>query len=241
MSIEFVVYQKSAVVPSRPDARLIFSRFSEGRRCPPFASTVSAGLWLYPPFDATVRVDAKGGFEVIVEEALEALSWTHRMHDLVSWASTWWCSKIPGVLQVDPGLIISTPPGQQLLVTQPMNCFESGYFVQSGLIDSDFFQAPFTVNLVPAPGQSSFLLRRHWPIAQLLNPNDALASISFEVSTIEARPKALAFWRSYIEAVFGSEPTTTDPSQTLRQRSVYRDWLACARRGGLESPGGEVP
>jgi len=238
MHVEFVTFQKAAVPPSRPDVERIFSRFPDARRCPPFAPTVTAGLWIYPPFDATVFIDSQGGFEVIVEDAFAALGWMHRMEELVDWASTWWCSKITGVLQIDPGLIISTQPGERLVVTQPINLFDGWHWTQTGIIDSDFFWAPFTINLVPTPGISRFELRRSIPIAQLLSPMNMLSSMSFDLTEIESRPEMLAFWRSYIDAVFGSKRTDTDEKRARRQQSVYREWLA---RNKCRAPAASTP
>jgi len=230
MHVDFVTYQPGVRAPSRPDSEQIFRVFPEAKRCPLFSATVAAGLWVYPPFDALVQIDKQGNFRVVTDQALDALVWLQRMETLVSWPSTWWCSKIPGVLQIDPGFIMITPPGKRLIVTQPINLFGRHFQTQTGAIDSDFFWAPFTINLVPNPGVSEFELRRSQPIAHLLNPEEMLAPLSFKVSSIEERPEPLQFWRSYIEAVYGAECQPDCNGLTKRQNSVYREWLLRHRR-----------
>jgi hypothetical protein len=225
MNVEFIRYQVMAVTPTTPIKKRLFNRFPEAARCPPLSATVSAGLWIYPPFDAEVELNDDDRFKVRVCQGLEAMNWVERMETLVSWGSTWWCSKIRGVFQIDPGFIFVTNPGEKLFLTQPLNDHDRGYFTQSGLVDSDFFKAPFTINLVPAKGVRSFSVKRSEPIAQLLSQKDILSALSFNITQIEDSPQALRFWRHYIDAVYGL-PDSPERVSKMRTNSVYRDWLA---------------
>jgi hypothetical protein len=219
--VTFVQYQPEAVTPTSPLAKQVYGDIKEAARCPPLSATVRAGLWVYPPFDAEIECNAKG-FTVHTAQGLEALAWADRMESLVGWSSSWWCSKIPGVLQIDIGYVICSA-AQKLLVTAPMNVGHVTHMTQSGLVDTDFFRAPFAINLVPYPGQKKMQLRKSVPIAQLLDPFDVLRAMSFEVMTLEKRPDVLEFWKRYIVAVFGPADRQ-DQSGAKRVDSVYRSW-----------------
>jgi hypothetical protein len=72
--------------------------------------------------------------------------WNQVMGEIHGWPSHWWCSKIEAVMQVDPGLIFATVPNCKVLLTAPINRPSDGFWTQSGLLDSDWFPVPSTIN-----------------------------------------------------------------------------------------------
>lgn len=225
MHVEFVSYQESTVPPSLPSKESLLRRFPAAARCPAITPTLSAGLWIYPPFDADIEIDGEGGFSVRVHQALESIQWIDQMERLVDWGSTWWCSKIPGVFQIDPGMLFVTEPGEKLVVTQPVNEHQRDFFTQTGLIDSDCFYAPFTINVMPVRGLNRFSIRRTQPIAHLLSPTSFFSQLSFNVADISQRPDILNYWRTYIDTVFGPR-SASRTAEAKRIRSVYSRWTS---------------
>jgi hypothetical protein len=130
------------------------------------------------------------------------------MSGILGWPSSWWCSKIEGVLQVDPGLIFRTPPGVKVLLTSPFNRPASTHWTQSGVLDSDWFVVPSTVNLQIWSAGQPFRLSRDEPIAQLVLLNESLMNEQgFEQQPLSAEPAAHDQWLRYIEHVYGALDT----------------------------------
>ena len=191
------------------------------RFCPVFRQASGLGWYLFPPFDAEFRWRGSREFEVRTDDALGEKLWPEVMRELHGWPSPWWCSKIPGVLQIDPGLVLVTPPGVKILLTAPLNQPNTGYWTQSGVLDSDWFRVGSTINLQMRCRNRVFLLRRTEPIAQLvLLARDLATEHRFETAEVMEDPGVQSQWIDYLHRVYGPQPDS-DSGGRLK-RNVYR-------------------
>ncbi|MBY5422318.1 DUF6065 family protein [Rhizobium leguminosarum] len=176
----------------------------EARACPIFSKATLFGWLAFPPFDAEVTWHGGTSFDVRVGDVLLERLWSQVMAELIGWPSSWWSSKIEGVLQIDIGSVLITPPGVKLLVTGPLNRATEGFSVQSGILDSDWFWLPSTINLEPRLLGATFRLSRTTPIAQLL-PLALGFEGPLEVSErqLEEYEPAHRMWLNHLSFVYG--------------------------------------
>lgn len=155
-----------AVLPARASNLEGAARF-----CLAYRGACELGWLVYPPFDAEVTWRGGRNFDVVTDPdaALEENLWKATMKARTGWASSWYCSKITGVLQIDPGLTFVTPRGVKLLLTETMNRPRGGgAMIQSGVLDSDWFWVPTTINLQFTNEGDAIRLSRAEPLAQLV-------------------------------------------------------------------------
>jgi hypothetical protein len=156
--------------------------------------------------------------------------WAKIMEELTGKATDWWCSKIDGVFQIDPGQIFATPMGTKLLVTQPFNMVHQVWWTHTGLLDSDWFWIPSTINVEFHQVGASYRFSREVPIAQLVplstaNEAHARPIIAREQLTCEY----LSLWHQYVALTHGD--FIRDGSLRIR-RGIYRQLQRFIEAGG---------
>jgi hypothetical protein len=220
-----VRYQDVAVPPRRASSEPPAGSGPEARRCLVYRNATGLGHWLYPPFDADAIWDGER-FHVECRDPLGEQLWRGVMMELVGFASTWWCSQLHGILQIDPGLIFVTRPGTRLLLTGPLNV-RFDCLVQSGLLDSDWFWVPSAINLqMDRPGQR-IQLRKDSPIAQLVPIGEPLECRDIALLDITDHAASLAMWKGYLADKYPGHQGWGDWSAPLPapRAGVYRQWV----------------
>src|SRR2546430_1162714 len=106
--------------------------------CIPFKQGSALGWQIFPPFDATIRWLGGTNFQVNSDDELKERLWIELMREGHGWPTPWWCSKIEGVLQIDPGFSVITPPRIKTLLTGPFNRPSPAYWAHTGLMDTDW-------------------------------------------------------------------------------------------------------
>lgn len=216
-----VRYQDRAVSPIRATRSVPENVASTAKFCSVFVEANALGWLLFPPFDAEVSWE-DGSFRVDTDDSILEYVWRGRMRELIGYASNWWCSKIPGVLQIDVGLTLRTTATQKLLLTGVRNRPNQAYWTHEGLLDSDWFHVPSTVNLQTLHEKTRFSIRRDWPIAQVcLISGDSLQIKAYELEDISIGHPSLKQWREYIAEAYG--PSLDEHSELTRQKiGFYR-------------------
>lgn len=223
--LRVIRYQDFARYPDPAAPQPLPGAPPEARRCLVYRQANGLGHLLFPPFDADVVYQGGMSFDVHTEDELGERLWRGVMREIVGVPSGWWCSKIPGILQIDPGLIYVTPPGTKLLLTAPLNRRTEPFLVQSGVLDSDWFWVPSAVNLEVFEIGARFELRRDSPIAQLVPLSVDLLDRGADELAIDASPEALRMWRGYMEDKFNSVPVDSWGDQLPPvQHGSYAKW-----------------
>lgn len=211
--IKTCTYAYDVSLPQKFD----FSQTSKmGKLCSVFMAANSFGIDIYLPFDLVVTW--KGGNDFAVEcknkEVIEYI-WTSEYEKLIGIRSNFWCSKIPGVFQLDPGLIYHTPQNTKLLLQGPMNVHDSSTWVHTGILDSDWFHVPSTINIQFSVVDTSVHVTKKKPIARLIpiGGYNELPEIYVNKSCIVDWPECISFWKQYIHEIWSSD--------SLLNRSKY--------------------
>lgn len=178
-----------------------------GQLCSVFMEANSFGIDICLSFDLSVTWIEESEF-LVESKDLSVLEyvWTSEYKTLIGVPSNFWCSKIPGVFQLDPGLIYKTDKNTKILLQGAMNSHSESYWVHTGILDSDWFHIPSTINIQFKKQGQKINFKKGDAIARLIpiGGYDALAKIDFEVSNIDDWPDSLAFWRNYISDTFKS-------------------------------------
>jgi Family of unknown function (DUF6065) len=221
-----VRYQQAARPPvlASPEPRA--GSLPEASTCVVFRQANALGYWVYPPFDADVTWRGGKKFDVEVSDTLGERLWSAVMDELVGWPSHWWCSKLDGIFQMDPGLLFVTRPNTKLLLMGPMNRPSRTHWVHSGVLDSDWFSVPSAVNLEPYEVGARFELRRDVPVAQLVVLDDRTSRhAASELLEIEDATACLTLWRGYLQDKFRLSTKVTSNEPTPRpRRGAYAQW-----------------
>jgi hypothetical protein len=226
-ALEAIRYQRAAVAPQPGCRRTMHDAFPTARFCTVFSQGNSIGWRLFPPFDAEVTWRGSSEFEVTTNDAIGEFLWRNKMRELIGIESNWWCSKIPGVLQVDVGMAFRTNPLFKLLLQAPNNQPSDHYWVHAGVLDSDWFHVPSTVNITPFRQNVPFQLMRNSPIAQLILVGATTLNFGqCKVTELSSEDPALAQWRQYIEETYGE--ITGGSSLPPRIQGTYCRWKRAA-------------
>lgn len=228
MILEAIRYQAVAQWPKKSQRTTSTKLDAAASACPVLLQANALGWLVYPPFDAIVTWRGGSTFDVQTDDELAVRIWQEVMREIHGCPSNWYCSKIPGVLQIDIGILFRTCPGCKLLITHPINRPEMAYWVQTGLLDSDWFWVPSTVNLQIQVQNCSFSLHRDQPICQIV-PLEAERLDETELSQmeLEAVPEAISLWRQYISDVYG-KLGGVDPTGERIRRGVYHRYKSRA-------------
>lgn len=236
--------------------------------CGPYANANRMGWWLFPPADTDVIW--KGGRNFEYRHVSDYTDYDHHfVRSLVRegdgvdpdrWCPEGgrtkftWGAVDDGVVQVWTGLILQTPPGWCLYVTNPVNCVHQGrlavrgpaFSVQEGVLETDWMQYDIWVNL-------KFLVRDKWvyfrrnafpPLAQIVPvPRESFQTWSLREQAVnrdtEEGERVFKFWLDYNHRKYGlggrqrlspEDPSLTKDSTTYhhqRKRSLSPDRQGC--------------
>ncbi|OTA21391.1 hypothetical protein Xbed_00620 [Xenorhabdus beddingii] len=224
MKIDAIKTTSLAREPKLPDRFLGGTLVGSGRLCSVFLSANEYGLDVYLPFDITVTWRGGCKFDVEIEnDAILKYIWTSEMESLINIPSYVWCSKISGVLQIDVGWIWRTDPDVKLLLTGAINQPSPAYTTHVGILDSDWFHLPSTVNLQFFRQDETVEIKSQHPIARLVPLVNFEEGQNIELKTISINdePSLLEPWKKYIREVYGK----FDRNHTKRiHHGVYLRW-----------------
>ncbi|MDW9359449.1 DUF6065 family protein [Sinorhizobium medicae] len=227
--IEFVRYQAAVVNPRAMGLDPAQISDPAAVHCGPFVAASTLGYFLFPPFEAEVVHTSESEFRVTTDDPLRERLWSEVARELHGSATPWWCSKIRGVFQIDTGFLISTAPGTKVLVLNPLNRANDLFHTQAGLVETDVFRVPFTINLQLKQGECSFLLRKTEPIAQIIPIDEtALQREGPTISDIRSHPELRAEWICYRDFAFDMHREAG--RETRRTRSAYQKWIRARRK-----------
>lgn len=203
--IRVITYQEMARPPIAATPVVAFPHSQEAKRCPVFLHGGTPGYLVFPPFDASVRWLGGKEFEVQIGDELQCRIWPKVMEELIGCATDWWCSKIDGVFQIDAGHIFATSVGTKLLLTHPFNRPNESCWTHTGLLDSDWFWVPSTVNVQFWRVGELARLRRDEPIAQILSiAGSEGGEQKHGIERVRISPNYIKLWRSYINRTHGN-------------------------------------
>lgn len=207
MNIEAIYCTSAAQKIRHPDVNVGSHVDKMSRLCPIFQGAVQIGVDVYPPFDCEVTWLGGTNFDVRMDgkEVAEYI-WAEEIFEAIGIRTSFWCSKIPGVFQLDPGVIYATEPGIKLLLVQPSNQPYRDCWIQSGVLDSDWFHAPSAINIQWFEPNVAVKFSKNKPVARLI-PVDTttVAHIKVEDFQIQDRADCLNLWKGYIEKVYGAD------------------------------------
>lgn len=237
--ITVIKYQGGSPWPAAADSEPPPHVPPQARHCLVFRSANALGWQVFPPFDATVTWRGGTDFEVDTGDELGERLWMELMAQLTGWPSPWCCSKLEGILQIDPGMTFRTAAGSKLLLTAPINRPAMGFWTQSGILDSDWFWVPSTINLQFVQTGLPVRLSRSEPIAQLVVLDRGLTRArEYIAHTLEDEPDVLPMWRRYMREKYG-EPTTWEVDRDrprVTRPGAYPRWKASAERSLYRRP-----
>jgi hypothetical protein len=191
------------------------------------------GFHVFPPFDATIYWRGDSRFDVAVSDPLGESLWREVNRESHGYPASWWCSKIPGVFQIDPGIAIQTSPGRKVLVTGPLNHFSEVFWVHSGVMDSDWFWIPNTINLQVVQKDQPFELTTTQPIAQLILIDSGIQDEPTQNLEYESVPEIACQWEKYLSAVYGQHGFGTHDVERVNC-GVYAKWKKQAEAFGTK-------
>lgn len=152
--------------------------------CGPFSTSNALGWWVFPPLDFDVLWRGGKTFEhKILQEYTDQdyhdLRGLIRPEDGVD-PTVWsppggrtkftWGAVEPGVAQVWTGCIFRTPPGWGLQVRSPINFPQRPFYIQEGILETDWLQYDIWLNLkFTRKNRWAFFRRNEFPpLAQLV-------------------------------------------------------------------------
>lgn len=206
MIIEAIRYSSQATIPGVPDAFLRGTLRGRARLCSVHLQANSYGLDVFPPFD--FEAVWHGGSDFVVTTANQAVAeyvWSREIEQYIGVPTNFWCSKIPGVLQLDVGWIFRTAPKIKLFLTGAVNQPDPGAWVHAGIVDSDWFHVPFTINIQWHRANERIRFNRDRPIARLLPlvPHADGSDLTLELRDLAQEPALVKAWNDYIDEVYG--------------------------------------
>lgn len=228
MIVDAIRYSSLASPPTTPDRFLGGQVTGSARICSVFLAANSYGVDLHPPFDMEVTWRGASDFEVKIDDAeIRNYVWRKELEALIGIGSSFWCSKIQGVFQLDVGWIFRTPPGVKTLATGPINEPSPAFHVHTGILDSDWFHIPATTNLQFYRIGETALVKKERPIARLMviGSFEEGRQIELRCSEISEHPIVTKEWRRYIREVYGEH---FGPEMKRAHRGVYVSWRAKA-------------
>ena len=172
-----------------------------GRLCSVFMTANSYGVDICMPFSLQVTWYGANEFKVETEnKSIIEYIWTSHYQQLIGVSSNFWCSKIEGVFQLDPGLIYISPHNTKLLLMAPMNTPQDNIWIHTGILDSDWFAVPSTINIQFVKAGSKVFFKKGKPIARLmpLGGRTAIEPIMLNEQDISEYPEIIEYWRNYI-------------------------------------------
>lgn len=215
--ITVVQYQERAIIPVAGERRAHSNVSKAAKFCSVYLEGSALGFKIFPPFSARIRWRGGYDFDVQTEDSIESYLWAEHMREIVGVPSGWWCSKIAGVMQIDLGLILKTPPGWKLLVTGVANRPHPSYWMHTGLLDSDWFHVPSTVNLQMSGSSADFHLSRDEAIGQIVPiASTAVTDSSVSVETFSNEHPSSSQWLSYLHEVYGPDVAKERDPKRLR-------------------------
>jgi hypothetical protein len=224
-ALKIVRFQEFARWPTPAKSTPAEGLHPHATHCLVFRQANALGWYVYPPFDATVTWKGGSSFDVVTEDELGERLWRQVMGELIGRQSSWWCSKLEGIFQLDPGLIYVTEPGRKVLLTPALNRPNPSFWTQAGLLDADWFWVPSTINLQITRQGETFRLRRDEPIAQIVVLDaDLSQEKQFVSADITEAPEARQLWLDYMADKYGAPVSQWGEELPEPKLGVYARW-----------------
>lgn len=230
--------------------------------CGPYTNANKMGWWLYPPQDLDVVWN--GGKDFWVNHVTE-----YQPTDAVfvrtlvqpgdqvnpdKWCPldsgrtkyTWGDVDV-GTAQIWTGCVLQTPPGWCIQVRSPINCRPQPYYIQEGILETDWMQYDIWINLVfTEVGKLVKLRRQQWPpLAQLIPVRREAYNTPWEIKdglmereTAEGNA-AFKYWIDYNTKKYGlggKQVASSDGSITKDSTTYYKERMRCLGKGTEPKP-----